>query len=101
MIDNPHRQRCIHGNIQATVRILVFPIEVATLCRFTDAIEAEDLQVRRERKPGLQGVHPLAMVLLVVFDFGAGMCHSMRVIIENLVFVPSITVFAVLKFRSQ
>ena len=55
--------------------------------------EAENLQVRCERKAGFQGVHPLAVVPLVVLDFGAGMCHPVGVIIEDLVFVPSIAVF--------
>ena len=40
------------------------------------------------------------MVLLVVFDFGATVCDSVGVIIENLIFVPSITVLASLVFRS-
>ena len=60
--------------------------------------EAENLQVRRERKAGFQGVHPLAVVPLVVLDFGAGMCHPVGIIIEDLVFVPSIAVFETKEF---
>ena len=40
------------------------------------------------------------MVLLVVFDFGATVSDSVGVIIENLIFVPSITVLANLVFIS-
>ena len=82
----------VDGDVDAAQRVLVFAVEVAALGRLADAVEAVDLEVRRQRQARLERVDPFPVVLLVPLDFGAGVGDAVRVVVAHLALVPRIAV---------
>ena len=80
--------RGVDGDVDFAQGVEIFAIEVGSLCRFSDAVEAVDFEVRSQGETGFERVHPFAGLFLVVRDFGRGVCDAVRVILQDLPLVP-------------